>query len=211
MRLAILGGTGATGRRLIPLALERGHTVRALARDPAALAPLAGAGLEVVPGDATDAAAVDRLVAGTDAVLSALGHRKDTPGDVLATAARHTVAAMRTHGARRLVVLTGAAVPADGDRPKPVDRVFSTLLGIVQRGLLRDSTAMAEVVRASGLEWVVVRGPRLTDDPPSGDLYVGPVGPGSGTKVSRADVAAFMLDQLGPGARLGTLPVVTAR
>ncbi len=211
MRLAILGGTGATGRRLIPLALERGHTVRALARDPAALTPFAGTGLEVVPGDATDAAAVDRLVAGTDAVLSALGHRRDTSGDVLATAARHTVAAMRAHGARRLVVLTGAGVPAEGDRPKPVDRVFAVLLGLVQRGLLADSKAMVDVVRSSGLEWVVVRGPRLTDGPPTGDVYVGPVGPDSGVKVARADVAAVMLDQLGPEARLGTLPVVTAR
>jgi hypothetical protein len=70
---------------------------------------------------------------------------------------------------------------------------------------------MVDVVRSSGLEWVVVRGPRLTDGPPTGDVYVGPVGPDSGVKVARADVAAVMLDQLGPEARLGTLPVVTAR
>jgi uncharacterized protein YbjT (DUF2867 family) len=192
-------------------ALERGLTVRALARRPEALGEPAHERLEVVSGDATDASAVDRLVAGTEGVLSALGHAKGSPPDVLATAARHTVAAARAHGARRLVVLTGAGVRAPGDRPKPVDRVFAGLLAVVGRALLRDSRAMVEVVRASELEWVVVRAPRLVDGPASGDLHVGPVGPGSGTKVTRADVAAFMLDQLGPGARLRTLPAVTAR
>jgi uncharacterized protein YbjT (DUF2867 family) len=214
MRIAILGGTGGTGRQLIPLAVQRGHTVRALARTPAALSGVAGSGtpsLEVVPGDATDPAAVDGLVAGCDAVLSALGHAKGSPPDVLARGTENVVAAMRAHGARRLVVLTGAGVRAEGDRPKPVDSVFATLLGVVQRSLLQDSKAMVQVVRASDLDWVVVRGPRLTDDPPSGDLYVGPVGPDSGVKAARADVAAFMLDQLETDANLGTLPAVSSR
>ena len=108
-------------------------------------------------------------------------------------------------------MLTGAGVRAPDDRPKPVDRVFGAVLGVVGRTLLRDSQAMVALVRSSDLEWVVVRAPRLTNAPPSGELYAGPIGPGSGTKVSRADVAAFMLDQLGPEARLRELPAVTAR
>ncbi len=191
--------------------VDRGGIGRVAGDDLEALAGLAHERLEVVAGDATDPAAVDRLVAGTEAVLSALGHAKGSPPDVLRTATGHALAAARAHGARRLVVLTGAGVRAPDDRPKPVDRVFGALLAVVDRRLLRDSQAMVALVRASNLEWVVVRAPRLTDEPPAGDVYVGPIGPRSGTKVARADVAAFMLDQLGPGARLRELPAVTAR
>ena len=210
MNIALLGGTGATGSHLIDQALERGHHVRALARDPQALGGRP-AGLEVVRGDALDGGAVREAVSGAEAVLSVLGHRRDSPPDLLRRATGHVVAAMRATGARRLVVLTGAGVRDPSDRPKPVDRAFGVALRLVSRKLLEDSVKMAEAIRAGDLEWVIVRAPRLTEGPRGVDAYVGPVGPASGTRAARATVAAFMLDQLETDAHLRTSPVVTER
>ena len=208
MRIAILGGTGATGTHMVSQALERGHEAVVLTRDPAA----SGESVprrEVVRGDALDRAAVERVVAGADAVCSALGPRRGSPPDLLRLATENILAAMTANEVRRLVALTGAGVFATGDRPKPVDRVFTAVLGLLQRRLLQDSVAMVDRITASDRDWVVVRAPRLVDGPRISDFYVGPVGPSSGTRATRATVAAFMLDQLVSDTHLRSLPVVT--
>ncbi len=208
MRIAIVGGTGATGAQLVSQALERGHEVVARARDPGAFGESVPR-REVVRGDALNRDAVDRAVAGADAVCSALGPRRGSPPDLLRRATENILAAMTAHDVRRVVALTGAGVFAAGDRPKPVDRVFTTALGLLQRRLLRDSEAMVERITASDRDWVVVRAPRLVDGPRLDGYYVGPVGPSSGTRATRATVAAFMLDQLESDTHLRSLPVVT--
>ena len=73
MRLLVFGATGGTGRALLSQGQEQGHQMTAFVRNPAALE--AQAGLTIVQGDVTDAAAVSRAVAGHEAILSALGPR----------------------------------------------------------------------------------------------------------------------------------------
>lgn len=208
MRLAVLGASGRTGRPLVEQALTRGHEVRALVRDPAKLT-VQHPNLTLVQGDATDAARVADLVAGCDAVLSALGPAKGSPKDVMTVAARGLVAGMEAHGVTRLLSLIGAGVRDPNDRPKPVDRVFGLLLRTVARDVLRDAAAHARVVQESGLHYTLVRGPRLTDGPRTGRYRVGYVGPDSGTQVSRADIADFMLRELDEGAWVRKAPVVS--
>ena len=81
MRVAVFGASGRTGRPLVEQALARGHEVRALARDPSRLR-VGHERLVVIRGDVLDAAKVEEAVAGTDAVLSALGQTKTSPNDV---------------------------------------------------------------------------------------------------------------------------------
>lgn len=192
--LALLGGTGGTGRLLIDEALESGYQLRVLARDPAKV-HRQDPRLTVVQGDARDPEAVTRLLDGADAVLSALGPARGEAAGVLTRAADNLVSAMPTAGIRRLIVLTGAGVRDPGDRPKLVDRVFRTLLERLQPALLRDSEEYVQRVRGSGLDWTVVRAPMLTDGPARA-VRVGLVGD-IGPRVSRASVARFMLEQLG--------------
>ena len=208
MKLAVFGGSGRTGRLLIEGALARGHEVRALVRDPAKL-PLHHDRLALVRGDATNADDVAATVVGSEAVLSALGHAKGSPKDVQTTATRHIVAAMRAEGVTRVLSLTGAGVRDPGDRPKVVDRVFGLLLGVLARDVIRDADAHARVLRESGLEYTLVRGPRLTDGPRTGVYRVGLVGKDSGTQASRADIADFMLNELEAGAWVRQAPVVS--
>lgn len=208
MRIAVFGATGRTGRHLVEGALGDGHEVAALVRDPAKLAA-SHEGLRVVEGDVLIPQSVEETVAGSDAVLSALGHTKMSPKDVQTRGTQNIVAAMNEHGVRRIVSLTGAGVRDPGDKPKPVDRVFSGLLKLLQRDVLEDAERHAEAIRASGLDWVIVRAPRLTDGPATGEYRVGLVGQNSGTKISRADVAGFMLRGLTDDEYLGRMPMVS--
>ncbi len=209
MVVTIFGASGRTGRLLVEGALRTGHQVRAFVRDPAKL-PLKDAGLELIQGDAKSGADVARAVMDADAVLSALGHTKTSAKDVQTVATAHMVHAMKTSGVARLVSLTGAGVKAPQDRPKVIDRVFGVLLATLARDVIKDAEAHAELIRNSGLEYVLVRGPRLTDGPYTGDYRVGFIGEASGTRASRADVADFMLKQLTDDAWLGKAPLVSS-
>lgn len=210
MRLAIFGATGRTGRHLVEQALGLGHEVRALARDPGKL-PLSHERLTVVQGSAEDAERVDETVRGTDAVLSALGHTKTSSKEVQTRATENILAAMRRHGVRRLVSLTGAGVPdPENDAPKLFNRAMSLLLRRLQPDVLADAERHAELIRESGLDWVIVRGPMLTDGPRTGNYRVGYVGKGTGARIGRGDVADFMLKQASDEAYLRQLPMISS-
>ena len=208
MRVAIFGASGRTGRPLVEQALARGYEVRALVRDPPKL-QVRHERLVVIRGDVLDVARVEETVAGADAVLSALGPSKTSPKDVQTRGTQNIVAAMKEQGARRLVSLTGAGVRDPQDEPKLVDRAITFLLKRLQPAVLEDGVRHAEVIKASDLEWVIVRGPRLTKGPKRGEYRVGVIGKNSGTQISRADLAEFMLDQLTTDAHLRQMPVVS--
>jgi putative NADH-flavin reductase len=208
VRVAVFGASGRTGRPLVEQALARGHEVRALVRDPSKL-QVKHERFVVIRGNVLDAAKVGETITGTDAVLSALGQTKTSPKDVQTRGTENIVAAMEKHGARRLVSLTGAGVRDELDEPKLVDKAITFLLKRLQPDVLEDGVRHAEAIEASGLEWVIVRGPRLTEGPKKGDYRVGMIGKNSGTQISRADLAEFMLDQLTTDAHLRQMPVVS--
>lgn len=208
--LAILGGTGRSGRLLIDAALAAGHTLRVLARDPARL-HRQDPRLVPVAGDARDPQAVATLLEGVDAVLSALGPvRGEARGDgsgVMTRAAENLAAAMPGAGVSRLISLTGAGVAQPGDQPKVFDRVVRTALRLTQPDVLRDSEGHVARLRASDLAWTVVRVPMLIDGPaqPVRAGKVGDIGP----RVSRASVATFMLEQLQSDRWLRQAPAIS--
>ena len=208
MKLAVFGASGRTGRPLVEQALAGGHEVRALVRDPSRM-PMRHERLTVVRGDVLDASKVRETVGGTDAVLSALGQTKTSPKDLQTRGTQNIVGAMQDLGVRRLVSLTGAGVHDPRDEPKFVDKAITFLLKRLQPAVLEDGVRHAEVIKESGLEWVIVRGPRLTEGPKKGEYRVGMIGKNSGTQVSRADLADFMFQQATEGAHLGQMPVVS--
>lgn len=209
MKLAIFGATGRTGRHLVEQALAEGHEVKALVRDPARL-DAQGERLSVIRGNALDPTSVEETVAGTDAVLVALGHTSSSAKDVQAEGTRHILNAMRKHGVRRIISLTGAGVRDPEDAPRLPDKVFTTLLKRLQPDVLRDAERHAALIREGDREWIIVRGPRLTDAPAKGTYRVGYVGKGTGLSIPRADLARFMLDQLQDDTYLRMMPVVSS-
>jgi putative NADH-flavin reductase len=147
----------------------------------------------VVEGDAYTGEGVSEAVDGADAVVSLLGQTSDGPDDLLAVAGDHVAGAMAEHGVSRLVTLVGAGVREEGEAPSLSGRVMGGLLKLVAREVLEDAEEHVERVRGTDLEWTVVRAPRLTEKPGSGDYRAGDVDLGF-ESVARADVARFVLD-----------------
>ena len=102
MRVLIFGATGGTGRQLVFQALRRGYDVSAFARNPGRLA-IVDPRLRVVQGDVQRVESIRSATPGHDAVLSALGTRSLGPTTLLSDATRDIVAAMQTHGVRRII------------------------------------------------------------------------------------------------------------
>jgi putative NADH-flavin reductase len=180
----------------------------AFVRDPSRLG-VAHERLTVVEGDVKDPAKVREAVDGADAVLSALGHTKSSAKDVQTVGTKNIVAAMRESGVQRLVSLTGAGVSDPKDEPKLFDKAITTLLKLLQKDVLEDAEGHARVIEDSRLDWVIVRGPMLTEGERKGEYRVGYVGKNSGPRISRADVADFMLRQTEDDTHLGRKPMVS--
>jgi putative NADH-flavin reductase len=208
MELAVFGASGRTGRPLVQQALDAGHDVIALVRTPATFS-LQHERLTVVQGDVMNAADVDTVVQGADAVLSVLGQRKNSPKDLQTVATKNIVAAMEKYGITRLVSLTGAGVDAPQDKPKFINHVVKFALKTLASAALADGEQHAKVLQNSTLDWVIVRGPMLTEGPYTGKYRVGWVGVNTSTRISRADVADFMLKQVTDNSYVHQAPMVS--
>ncbi|MFF1285465.1 NAD(P)-dependent oxidoreductase [Streptomyces sp. NPDC058299] len=208
MKLTIFAATGGIGRHLLEQAVDAGHDVTAVVRDPAKL-PRRGGQVRVVTADlaSADPQVLASAVAGQDAVLSGLGPRKPrSQAGITSRGTAAIVAAMQATGVRRLVVVSAApigTVPSPG-RPNPPkhdpgDGFFMRHLGSrFARTLFSahyaDLALTEDIVRASGLDWTISRPPQLTEKPLTGD-YRTAYGRNirGGTKAARADVAHHML------------------
>jgi putative NADH-flavin reductase len=189
MRLFVLGASGKTGTRLVERALARGHEVTAFVRSPARIMrqhPL----LHVQRGDPHDVNELASALPGHDVVLSALGVRPPQafrPHTLVQECAASTVAAMTRTGVRRLVLVSAAVLfPEKGMR----FAFFRWLLTHV----MRDLGTAEEIVRATPLDWTIVRPPRLIERPDETYRSTRDALPVDGFSMSFRAVAAFMLD-----------------
>jgi putative NADH-flavin reductase len=209
VKLAVLGATGSVGRELVTQALDAGHDVTALVRERPKPGELDGHAT-LVGGDVTSIDAVNRVVDGNDAVVSALGHAKGSPDDVLARGISNVIAAMQAEGVDRLVVLSSPAVGDPHDRPGLLYRVARVFLRAAIPAVVRDHREQARLVEESGLAWTLVRGPVIfTDGPHTGRYHAGPITPETGARVSRADLADFMLASATESMFVRELPLVS--
>ena len=207
--VALFGGTGRTGGRVLGRALGAGMGVRALVRDPAKLG-VESPFLTVVRGDVLDAAAVDETVAGSDAVLSLFGQVKGSSPTLQTDGTQLIVDAMRQHGVSRVVTLSGGGLAAPLDVPGVPDKIISFLLKATAGHVLADAEGHLRVLQDSGLDWTVVRGPRLTEKPGEGSYRVGWVGVNASTQISRDDLADFILTQVEDRSFVHQMPFVSA-
>jgi uncharacterized protein YbjT (DUF2867 family) len=205
MLISILGGTGGIGGHVLSWALDAGHPVRALARQPGVLPQRAG--LTVISGDALDGAAVAETIAGADAVISALGPRGAKPPSLLAGAAANIVGAMEKASARRLVCVSAAGAYISGD--PDTGWLLKAIVPRVFAAQFADTRQMEAVIRDSGLDWTLVRATRLVNRPGTGRYRVRPdFPPPHGRMIARADVAHFIAAVLTEDTWLHEAPAI---
>ncbi|MEW1863528.1 NAD(P)H-binding protein [Streptomyces sp. NPDC088194] len=201
MKITIFGATGRMGQLLVRRALDEGHTVTAYARTPGKLR-VTHANLSVAPGQLDDDEAILEAVRTADAVIEGVGSES--------TATRRIIAAMDTAGVKRLVAVSTCSVADPADRP---DLKVTALVRFVRTVAPRpwaEVRSAAEAVRASDLDWTLVRVAKLNDQPATGDIKVGHYGQGVvGLSLSRADMAAFLLGQVTDETYLRAAPAIS--
>lgn len=208
MKLIIFGATGGTGQELVKQALADGHEVTVYVRHAAKL-NLTHDQLKVIQGTMTELGKISQAMAGTEAVLSALGPTNNTPARPLTEGIQNIITAMKQQNALRLIAATGAGVADPNDKPQLIGRLFGLALRLFARHVLADSQGMVAAIRGSDRAWTLARAPRLNNKPATGQIKVGYAGQGPGTQLSRADFARFMLDQLQTDKWVGQAPMIS--
>jgi putative NADH-flavin reductase len=206
--LAVFGASGRTGQILVRQALAEGYTLNALVRSPAKLGEHHER-LTIIQGDIRDATVVEKTIAGASAVISLLGPTQGQAPGTVSAGVENILSAMRKLGVQRLIFAAGAGVGDEQDRPNLTHKAINFLLRATARTAYEDMLESVAKVRASGLAWTVVRAPMLTDDSQSG-AQAGYLGRGAGMRLSRVDLASFMLRQIDSEEYLCQAPVISA-
>ena len=205
MRLLIIGATGGTGKELVEQALELGHEVTALARTPEKL-NIKHHHLHTLKGDVTNLQSVEQAVGGQDAVLCALGTKVIRKNTIQSDGTRNLIRAMEQSGVRRFVLESSLDV---GDSRGQLGFFFAHVIRpTLLRNIFADKELQEKLVRESSLDWIIVRPAMLTDGPRTGKYRAGFSGDDHSIqrKISRADVAHFMLKQLTDSTYLRKTP-----
>ncbi|MGI9329588.1 MAG: NAD(P)-dependent oxidoreductase [Gammaproteobacteria bacterium] len=208
-RVVIIGATSGSARELIPQALERGYTVTALARRPEAV-EFEHERLTVVKGDVYEIDTLTAAMQGNEVVISMVGPRVDPMKEVEAmdlytVGTTNIMNAMRAAGNERFLVASSLAVENELPTQKPEGEALGDMWLWNARRLYQDMGAMEELVRDSGLDYVIFRPPFLVHEELRGDLLLA-VNENSpkGTMATYADFASFVLDQVDGNDYLNT-------
>ena len=196
MRLLLLGATGRTGRELLLQALAQGHQLTALARDPGRLA-VRDEHVHAIAGSPSDSAAIHAALEGQEAVLCTLGPRSPKAllaFDLMQATVEALVPSMQAQRVGRIVMLSALGAGQSAAHAPAASRLmFRTLF----RQVGKDKAIAEAMLEDSGLDWTVVYPPSLTNGPRTGSYRHGQAMKVRGVpRISRADVAEFMLAQL---------------
>lgn len=195
MKLVIFGSTGSVGQQVVEQALEQGHTVTAFTRNPAKL-NRKHPNLKFFQGDVMDLSAVEQAVKGQDAVVCTLGSGQKLTGTVRSEGTQHIIQAMKQSGIRRFICQTTIGT---GDSWGSLNFYWKyVMFGLILRNVLVDHQRQEQDVQQSGLDWTIVRPAAFVEGERTGDYRHGFPGTDktSKLKISRADVADFILKQL---------------
>ncbi len=212
MKIIIFGASGKTGIEVVKQALEQGNDVVAFVRNPKKIT-IVDNKLTIVKGDVTDGNAVTESMKEVDSVIVALGASADMQSDVvLATGTANIIMAMKKYGVKRIIIQSSYPMSGYED-----GIVFLKQIGMGEeqigmiKPVLDDKRKQIEVVLQSGLEFVVVKPMMLTDEIKTEKYRVAEnleVKPGD--KISRADVADFMLKALTNTEFVGKIVTITS-
>jgi len=208
MHVLIIGASKGIGLETTRQALEAGHHVRALARSATMMA-LADSKLEKVRGDALKNQDVEAALLGVDVVIQTLGVGLGDmirPVHLFSDATRVLIAAMKARSVKRLICVTGFGA---GDSRASISWLQRLPFQIVFGRAYDDKSLQERLIKESGLDWTIVRPGVLTAGPRTGryEVLVEARQWRNGI-ISRADVAAFLVQQIEDGTYVHKAPVL---
>jgi putative NADH-flavin reductase len=208
MKILIIGATGGTGRAIVEQALEKRHAVTAFVRNPAKMS-IAHERLVVVKGNVLDYDSVEHAVQGHDAVVSALGHKQFfLKNTILSNGTKNIIRAMEKHKVKRLIFESSLGVGDSRGRLGLYYTLF--VIPFIIFFYYKDKELAERYIMESSLDWTIVRPGQLTNGKKRG-VYREGLNVGnwfSSVRISRADVADFMLKQLTDNSYLKKTPGV---
>lgn len=204
LKVAVIGAGGATGQLIVNHALAAGHIVTALVRKPHVIGVRDR--LHTVKADMMNVDELASALAGQDAVVFAAGPPHIKQSTVRTDGARNTVAAMKRAGVKRLIAISGLGA---GESKDALGFFVSNVIAPLILGrLLMDQNGLEQAIRGSGLDWTIVRPGELIDGPSKGGAKISLDGRDISSKVSRDDVARFIVDELTTNAHVRQAPAL---
>ncbi|AFY36890.1 NAD-dependent epimerase/dehydratase [[Leptolyngbya] sp. PCC 7376] len=205
MKVVIFGATGTVGHQVVEQALAQGHEVTAFSRHPEKL-EIPQKNLQLFAGDVMDSSTVEKAIAGQDAVVCVLGSGKKLSGHVRSEGTRNIIQAMEKTGVRRLICQSTLGA---GESWNNLDFYWKyVMFGFILRKVFADHLVQEELVAQSQLDWTIVRPSAFIDGDRTGNYRHGfPTDDRTITlKISTADVADFLLQQLTNSLYIGKTP-----
>jgi putative NADH-flavin reductase len=211
MKILLLGANGAVGLLVLDELLKAEHEVTALVRN-ASTVPWTHPRLAVVQGEPTNAPVVEKLLAGQDVVLSTLGARTNKRTTLRADVATILGVGMKKNGVRKLVWLDAAGVGSSREFVQRSSFFFGRILMPLFLNHMYADAALADaIIEKSSFNWVIVRPMAFTNGAKTGKVSV--ITDMSRTvrlrlRIARADVAAFLVEQVAKNEYLGQMPII---
>jgi putative NADH-flavin reductase len=203
-RLAVIGANGGVGRQVVELALKQGHFVTAILRDPAKL-QLQHSRLELRQGDIMHPETITESLRGKDAVISAIGKNSLKPTTLYSEGNKNLLKAMEMGGVKRVFFISASGLEVNPTHSLWVRLLTTLVLQKLLKNMYADLHRMEDLVKASNMDWTIMRPPQLTDNAVTGNYrYAINHYLDNGLKISRADLAHFMLENINNSAIFGT-------
>lgn len=209
MKITVFGSTGKAGQEVVKQALERGWVVVAYARNPGKF-EISSPAFTVIKGELNDLTALEKAIKGSDCVISLLGPSSNVQDTALSSGVKNIIATMEKCGVKRLIQIS---TPSSSDTNDGINFRFKMMVELVKRtmnGSYEEIVRIGEIVRASHLDWTLVRVPLLNEKPMTKQLQIGYIGQKKlKTALSRTDLAWFMLEQTSSKEFIQMAPVIS--
>jgi len=195
-RIVVFGANGGIGRQTVEQALHRGYTVTAVVRNPESL-PVIHPGLMIQKADVMRPETLMGIFQPTDAVISAIGSNSTKQTTLYSQGDRNIMKAMAHAGASRFIAISAAGLEVNPTHNLLIRWFTKNILQRILKHMYADLWRMEHIVKASELNWTIVRPPRLTDGPRRGNYRIS-IGAfvKNGKQIARADVADFVLNNV---------------
>jgi len=204
--IAVLGGGGRTGKYIVTQLLSQGYSIKLLLRNPENF-QLKSPFIEIVKGDAIDAETIRSLIAGCQAVISTVSQRKDEPL-VASQATINILKAMAEYGIQRYVLVAGINIDTPFDRKGPETSTATEWMKMNFPVIQEDRQKTYSILSTSDVDWTLVRVPFIDFTDSKGEIVVS-LEDCRGKKISAADIATFVIEQLSDDTYIRKSPFIT--